>query len=77
MILFDNESKKIKNRDRRNYFHHTPMLILLGDNHCLMLLHMDKRFIWIAVTGEHMNDFDIIYMNNPSLYVNKAFKEKV
>ena len=38
---------------------------------------MDKRFIWIAVTGEHMNDFDIIYMNNPSLYVNKAFKEKV
>ena len=44
---------------------------LLGDNHRLPLLHMAKCFIWIEETGKHINDFEIGYMINPSLHVNK------
>ena len=35
-----NEDKKIKNKGRWNYFHHMPMLSLLGANHRLPLFHM-------------------------------------
>ena len=30
---------------------------------------MDKSFIYIEETGEHINECDIEYMNNPSLHV--------
>ena len=53
------------------------MLPLLGDNHCLTLLHMANRFIWLEEKGEHINEFAIGYIINPSLHVNKAFKEQV
>ena len=45
MIEIGNKNKKIKNKDKWNYCHHMPILPLLGDNHRLPLLHMDKRFI--------------------------------
>ena len=48
-----------------------PMLPLLGDNHRLPLLYMDKPFIWLEETGERINEFEVGYMINPSLYVNK------
>ena len=51
------------------------MLLLLGGNHCLTLLHMDKRFISLEEIGESIHEFEIVYMINPSLNVNKAFKE--
>ena len=47
-----------------------PMLPLLRYNHRLPLLHMVKRFIWIEETGERINEFEIGYIINPSLYVN-------
>ena len=53
------------------------MLPLLGGNHFLPLLHMAKHFIWIEETGKRINQFEIGYMIDPSLYVNKAFKEQV
>ena len=42
MISVGNEGKK---KDIYNYFHHMPILPLLGANHRLPLLHMSKRFI--------------------------------
>ena len=54
-----------------------PMFPLLGDDHCLPLLHMNKRFIWVEETGEGINEFDIGYIINPCLYGNKTFKDQV
>ena len=53
------------------------MLPLLGDNHCLPLLHMAKSFIWLEEKSYCINDFAIGYMINPTLHINKAFKEQV
>ena len=53
------------------------MLPLLMDNHRLQLFHMAKRFIWIEETSEHINEFDIGYMINPSLHINKYFRDQV
>ena len=30
-----------------NYYHRMPIVPLLGDNHCLPLLHMAKKFNWL------------------------------
>ena len=51
-----------------------PMLLLLGANHCLLLLHMAKRFIWIEETGERIYEFEIGSIINPRLRFNKPFK---
>ena len=53
------------------------MLPLLVNNHRLLLLHMNKRFIWPEETGKRINEFDFVYIINPSFYVNKSFKEQV
>ena len=47
MIEIGNEKVKIKNKYKWNYYHHMPILPLLGANHHLPLLYMDKRFICI------------------------------
>ena len=50
--------------------------MVLGDlmsNH-LQLLHMAKRFIWLNETKQRINEFEIGYMINPSLYVYKSFR---
>ena len=54
-----------------------PMLHLLGDNHRLPLFDMSKSFIWINEAKKHINEFDIGYIINPSLHVNKAFRDQV
>ena len=77
MIEIGNDNKKIKNKDKWNYFHHMSILPLLGDNRRLPLLNTNKSFIWIEETKEHINEFEIGYMINPNLNVNKSFKEKV
>ena len=77
MISVGNKNEKIKNKDRWNYCHHMPMLSLLGTNHRLPLFHMAKHLIWINETKKRINEFEIIYMINPSLHVNKSFKEQV
>ena len=65
---------KNKNKDRCNDCHHFPIFPLLGANHRLPLLHMNKGFIWIEETTELINEFDIGYMINPTFNVNKYFK---
>ena len=73
MIEVGNENKQIKNKDRCNNCNNMPLQSLLGDNHRLPLFHMDKRFIWIEETKERINRFQIVYMINPTLNINKAF----
>ena len=51
-----------------------PVLPLLGNNYCMPLLFMAKRFIWLEETGESINDFEIRYTINRIFYVNKALK---
>ena len=64
-------------KDKWNYCNHMPMLSLLGANHCLPLFHMPKCFIWLNETKQCINKFTIVYMINPHLYINKAYREKV
>ena len=54
-----------------------PMLLLLGANHSLLLLHIDKCYIFIEETGKRNNNFDIGYMIHLSLHVNKFFRDQV
>ena len=77
MIAVGNENGKIKNIYRWNYCHHMPMLVFLGTNHGLPLLHIDWSFIWLEETGESINEFEIGYMINPSFHINKAFGDQV
>ena len=74
MIEIGNENENIKNKDKWNYFHHIPILKFLGSVHCLPLLHMDKLIIWVEDTKERINEFEIEYMINQNLRVNKAFR---
>ena len=74
MIEFGNKNKKIINKDRWNNFNHMNMQSLLGSNHRLPLFHMDKGFIWLEETKEHINEFSIGYMVNTTLNINKAFR---
>ena len=54
-----------------------PTQSLLGVNHRLPLFHMNKSFIWLEETKERINKFSIGYMINPTLNINKSFREKV
>ena len=54
-----------------------PLLPLLGVNNCLPLFHMSKIFVYINTTYERINPFSIGYMINPTLQVNKVFRDKV
>ena len=49
----------------------------MGSNHCLPLFRMEKSFIWLEETKEHIDEFLIGYMINPKLNINKAFIEQV
>ena len=51
------------------------MISLLGEKHSLPLFHMAKLFIWINESKKLINEFKIGYMINPSLNVNKDFRE--
>ena len=54
-----------------------PILPLLGDIHRLSLLYMAKSFICIEETKERIDEFEIGYMINPNLHVNKDFIDQV
>ena len=70
MIEVGNKNKTIKNKYIWNYCHHIPMLPLLGENHCLPLLHMAKLLTWINETKKRINEFEIGYTINRGLNVN-------
>ena len=77
MISVLNRNKINLKLDKWNHFNSMPMLSLLGAYNCLPLLHMAIIFIWIKEGKTPINEFSIIYMNNPNLNTNKAFKKKV
>ena len=54
-----------------------PMQSLLGGNHRQPLLHMAKSLIWVEEIKQRIHEFSIGYMINPTLNINKAFKEQV
>ena len=75
MIEFGNKNKQNENKDKWNYCDHMHILPFLGDNHCLLLLHMAKRFIWIE--KKRNNEFEIGYMINPNLHIIKVLRLQV
>ena len=68
------KKNKINNDDKWNYCHHFTLLKFLGVNHRLPLFHMSENFVYLNNTEEHINEFTIGYMANPTLHVNKVFK---
>ena len=48
---------------------------MLGYNHRLLILHMAKTFLCIHETSEHIIEFVIGYMINPTLHGNNFFQE--
>ena len=38
---------------------------------------MARVFVWLHETSKLINEFAIVYMINPTLRANKAFKEQV
>ena len=53
------------------------MFPLLGATHRLLLLHMDKRFIWNNETKKRINELEIGYNITPGLHINEAFRYRV
>ena len=54
-----------------------PLLPLLGVNHRQPLLNMSKRLVYLYTTDEHINQFEIGYIINPTLHDNKVFRKKL
>ena len=50
---------------------------MLGTNHRLPLSNMARSYIWLEETNQRINYFSIGYMMNPTLYINKVFREQV
>ena len=54
-----------------------PLLSLVGVNHFQPILHISKIMVHFYSIYEHINQFPIGCIINPSLNVNKMFREKV
>ena len=54
-----------------------PLFPLIGVNHRQPIIHMSKITVYLYTTDEQMNKFAIGYMINPSLHVNRVFREEV
>ena len=53
------------------------MQSMLGNNCLRPLLHKSKSYIWLEETNQHINEFSIGYMMNPTLNRDRAFKDQV
>ena len=51
-----------------------PLLTLLGANHLQPIINMSKRLVYLYTTNKQINQFEIGYMVNPSLHVDKLFR---
>ena len=71
------QNQKNQTQDKWNHLNNMHMQSLLWTNHRLPLSHMDKSYICLEETKERINEFSIGYMINPTLNINKAFKEQV
>ena len=68
--------KKIETKYRWETLYFILLLLLVGVNHHRPILHMSKRMVHLYSTDERINPFAIFYMINPSLCVNKVFREQ-
>ena len=68
---------KIETKYRWETLDVIPLFPLPGVNHCQPIVHMSKIIVHIYSTDKHINKFAIGYIINPSLHVNKVFREKV
>ena len=50
---------------------------LVGVNHCQAILHICRRMVHICSTYDLINQFEIGYVINPSLHVNKGLREQI
>ena len=54
-----------------------PLMSIVGFNHCLPILHLSKIIVHINSTEKTIHKFVIGYMINPSLHINRIFREQV
>ena len=50
---------------------------MLGANHGQFLLHMSRILVYTYTTEKLISQFAIGYMVNPTIHVNKVFREQV
>ena len=76
-ILAVGYGKKMEIKDKWNQLNLIDTQSVLGTNHHLPLARIFKSYIWLQETNQRINDFSIVYMMNPNLHKNKAFKYQV
>ena len=69
-------NKKIQTEENWNNLNLVHIKYLLWTNIRLFLSHMDKSYIWLVETNEHINEFSIVYMINPNLIIKNISKSK-
>ena len=64
-------------KDRWEKIDVISLLQLLGVNNCQPLLHMSKIQVYLYTTYKRVSNVSICYMINPTLHINKVFREQV
>ena len=64
-------------KDRWEKIDVISLLQLLGVNNCQPLLHMSKIQVYLYTTYKRVKNISIGYMINPTLHINKVFREQV
>ena len=77
ILAVDYKNKIIETKDKWNQINILDMQYLLGANCRMPLLHMSKSYICLEETNQHINEFSIGYIMNPSVNRNRAFKYQV
>ena len=54
-----------------------PLMLIVGVNNCIPILHLSKRMLHMYTTSKTINQFVIGYMINPYLKFHNAFTKKV
>ena len=77
ILAVDYINKIIETKDKCNQINVLNMKSMLVANFRMPFLHMSKSYIWIEETNQRINKLSIGYMTNPTLYMNRAFKDQV
>ena len=70
-------NRKTSLKDKWEYFDVIIILPLLEVNRRLPLLHMSKNIVHVNTIEECINQFSIGYIINPTLHVDKVFRDQV
>ena len=73
----EKETKKNPARDEWEISAVIPLMPIVGVNHRLPILHMSKIMVHIYTKEKTIHQFAIGYMINPSLHINRVFREQV